>query len=305
MNQDPSPRFRDKIPISQAIVWIVLSTVLISGSVGMSLFYYLHLRDQRTRDPQYEISAILQAGGPKETLKAVFLAELLDLSVDQPTNLYRFNTQEAQQNLLKCPLIAKAELKKIKPSTILVNYTLRQPIAFLGDFTNTAIDEKGFLFPFKPFFTPKKLPEIYLGYLKEQQQDIWGSYLSGEASELAFTLFQLTSKHCCSESTYIRKIDVSKAFAQSYGQRQIILIIEELIERQVEGRVLLCTFPQIVRLSTEHFRQGIANYLVLRPFLKKQALNLPLTEDVNLVKGQEVIIDLRIPHLAYIQPGLS
>lgn len=297
----------DKIPLSQAIVWILLSTVLISGPFGMSILYYMHLKDLRTRDPQYNISAIVQTGAQRETLKTVFLAELLDLSVDQPTNLYRFHIPDAQQKLLKCSLIEKVELKKIKPSAILVDATIRQPIAFLGDFTNTAINEKGFLFPFKPFFTPKNLPEIFLGLYRSIPPDlaagIWGTRLSGEHAELAFTLFGLISKHCCSENTYIRKIDVSKAYANSCGQRQIILIFEELAERQFNGKAALCFFPHVVRLSTDHFRQGLANYLSLRPFLQKHAMQLPLSEEMNVVKGKELIIDLRIPHLAYILEG--
>ncbi|WP_284452650.1 hypothetical protein [Parachlamydia acanthamoebae] len=301
MNQSYSP---NKIPISQAIVWILLSTVLISGSVGMGILYYLHLRDLRTRDEQYNISAIVQTTAHADALKTVFLAEILDLSIDHPTNLYRFNIEEAKRKLLACSLIKKAEIKKIKPSAILIDYSLRQPIAFLGDFTNTAMDENGFLFPFKPFFTPKKLPEIFLGCAKDLQ-NIWGSCLKGDHLELALSLFNLVTKKCCSESMYIRKIDVSKAYAQSHGQRQIILVFEELLERKVNGKWTLCVFPRLVRLNTEHFHQGLANYLALREFLNKQAKQLSVTEEMNQMRGNEVMVDLRIPHLAYIQPVTS
>lgn len=296
---------QDKIPVSQAIVWILLSTVLISGPFGMGILYYMHLKNMRSNDPQYTISAIFQTHAQSETLKTVFLAELLDLSVDQPTNLYRFNCEEAKQKLLKCPLIEKAELKKIKPSAILVDAKIRQPVAFLGDFTNTALDKKGFLFPFKPFFTPKNLPEIYLGFPPNLASGIWGTRIAGEQAELAMILFKLIVKHCCSENTYIRKIDVSKAYASSCGQRQIVLIFEEMAEKQFNGKGTLCFFPQIVRLNTENFRQGLANYLSLRPYLQKQALKLPVFEEMNVVKGKEIIIDLRIPHLAYIIEGAS
>ncbi|MBS4168508.1 hypothetical protein [Parachlamydia sp. AcF125] len=289
-----------KIPLSQAIVWILLSTVLVSGSVGMGILYYLHLRDLRTRDDQYNISAIVQTTSHTDALKTVFLAELLDLSIDRPTNLYRFNIEEAKRKLQACSLIKKAEIKKIKPSAIWIDYSMRQPIAFLGDFTNTALDENGFLFPFKPFFTPKKLPEIFLGNLKEFQK-VWGSRLKGEHIKLALSLFNLVTKKCCSESMFIRKIDVSKAYAQSHGQRQIVLVFEELLERKINGKWTLCVFPRLVRLNTEQFHQGLANYLALRAFLNKQAGQLSVTEEMNQVRGNEVMVDLRIPHLAYIQ----
>ncbi len=40
---------------------------------------------------------------------------------------------------------------------------MRTPYAYIGEFANTAIDKEGYLFPFRPFFTPKNLPILYIG----------------------------------------------------------------------------------------------------------------------------------------------
>ena len=87
--------------------------MLISGSAALCLLYYQHISAQSAQDDRYEIIAIVQTCPQNETLKGVYLAELLNLSVDQPTNLFRFKTKEAVRKLLQCPMIKNASVKKI------------------------------------------------------------------------------------------------------------------------------------------------------------------------------------------------
>ena len=87
------------------------------------------------------------------------------------------------------PLIKKASIKKIPPGTLYIEYQMRVPLAYLGDYTNTALDEEGYLFPFSPFFTPKKLPIIYLGLQQDDAQ--WGMTLKQDQRlQLAFDLLK-------------------------------------------------------------------------------------------------------------------
>src|SRR5690606_28774117 len=115
---------------------------------------------------------------------------------DHPKNLYSFNTEEAVQKLLHLPVIKEAKIRKIRPGTIHVDYALRKPIAYLADYSNTAIDASGTIFSFKPFYTPKKLPEIYLGEEEEDKPLVWGNIVEGERKELAFALYELSSQYC-------------------------------------------------------------------------------------------------------------
>ncbi len=276
------------MPLKKALQWIIFSTVLISGTPALGLLYYKYHKSRRSSDDKYRIVAIAQTSSQKEALKTVYLAELLDLSIDKPRNLYQFDSSEAQKMLQSSPLIKRALIRKITPGTLYIDYDLRLPIAYFGDLTNTAIDEEGVIFPFKPFFTPKRLPELIIG-LEDAPTPLWGTKLQGQKVELGLQLLDLLQRHCCLENTFVKKVDVSNAFALSNGQREIVIIFE----RNAEGKGALLQFQRILRLSPEHFPQELANYLALSEHLVKQ--------EADPGEHKPLIVDLRIPHLAYIK----
>ena len=252
----------DLIPFSKAISWIFLSTLIVSGTAILAWLYFKHIENLRGNDDKYRIIAVVQTGPEKEALKTVYLEELLGISIDKPGNLYALDIVEAQRKLLSSPLIKKASIKKMNPGTLYIDYSIRQPVAYSGDFTNTAIDAEGMLIPFKPFFTPKKIPEIYIGLHNEEDssnafspEQAWGMKLEDKKVALAFEMLDSISKSCCLSASHIRKIDVSRAYSDSYGQRQIIVVVDDWFEKDHEGRTVLCIFPRILRLSTNNYRQ--------------------------------------------------
>ena len=271
----------EKIPLRRALIYIALITCLISGTFGMGILYYFHLKQLRKHDEAYHVVAIVQTGPHKETLRTVYLAELLGLSIDQPTNLYQLNLKNAKQKLLASPLIKSAEITKLKPGTLVVEYLPRVPVAFLGDFTNTALDEEGYLIPFKPFFSPKKLPEVFLGNIGDEI--IWGKPIEGKRGELAMKLFMFFSALCKDESLILKTIDVTKAETLSFGQREIILEFED------SGNTW------ILRCSLENYEREANRYIALRDYLRSLE-NFP--GDKNPFVR---VIDLRIPQLAFIK----
>lgn len=288
-----------KLPFRKAILWILLSSLFISGPAVGGFAYYRYIKKQRLHQPQYNIVAIMQTTPDKERLKTIYLAELLKLSVDHPTNLFRFNAKEAKRVLLTSPLITSARVKKIPPGTIYVDYTLRKPIAYLLDSTNTVVDHECVAFPFKPFFTPKKLPEIYLGL---DDQAVWGKPIKDIKCKLAIYLVDLITEHCCKEGSYLIRVDVSDALADSYGQRQIVVIMEDHLEKMGENGISeKVALPQLLRLSVDNYRQELANYLELRSHLHKESLSklVDHSEKIN----DPIIIDLRIAELAFIKKG--
>lgn len=279
-----------KIPVNRAILWILLSTLCISGSALMGWLYYLHRREHKFNDDQYRIAALVQNTPQADGLKTVYLAELLDLSLDRPVNLYQFNIKDAQQTLLNHPIIKDASVKKILPGTLYVNYSMRTPLAFVGDFANTAIDEEGYLFPFRPFFTPKRLPTIYFGFNTEECK--WGSCLKSLIPvQAAFNLlrdFECLEK----EHLYLKQLDVTRIQADSYGQRQIVMIVEKKGEGSGQKQYPL----MILRLSSEHTELDLANFRSYQATLFEKEGKMG-----NL--DQPIIIDFRIPHLAFIRNG--
>lgn len=294
----------ERLPLSRALLWIFMSTLIVSGSTTIGILYLEHVKELRSQNPQYRVLAIIQSSPEKETLQTVYLAELLHLSIDQPMNLYRFDSREAVNKLLACPLIKEATIKKIKPGMLYIDYTMRKPIAYLGDYQNAAVDKDGFLFPFKPFFTPKKIPEIYLGTNQPGELALeefnWGSCIKDERFDLALSLYEHLEAEGYASSSIIKKIDVSKAYEPSYGQRQIILVLENQVEREVNGQSYFYSFPRILRLDPEKYVDGLARWRVLFHYLQKNELETPLNEMKLVMSGPEKVIDLRLPDLAYI-----
>lgn len=256
------------------IFFLVLS---ISGSAWLLFFAYSFFWNARAKDPRYTIVAILQTGPEKEALKTSFLAELLSLSTDSPTNLYQFDLSLAKQKLLKFPLIKEAQLKRIPPGTLYIDYTIRKPIAYIADRKNTAIDSEGVLIPFKPFFSPKKLPEVKIG-LKDEKL-VWGDKLSDPNGELAFRVL-----HCIKKwDLPLIALDVSKADKESLGEEKIILTLEK---GDIQSMTSFCTLV----LNREKFEENLNRFKNLMEYKKE------------ILIGSK-ILDFRIDNLAYIRSG--
>lgn len=260
----------NKIPLKSAFGWIFLNVFLISGLAWFGFGVYNYLWKARSYDSRYNIASIIQTGPEKEALKTSYLLELLGLSKQSTQNLYRIDLKSGANKLKASPLIEEASLKRIPPNTLYIDYTVRKPIAFLGDVTNTAMDETGVLFPFHPFFTPKKLPIFILGAKNEDL--IWGKKVENGKFFLAIQILKgLESRNSLLKAV---KIDVSKAETMSLGQRQIVVVVESL-EKGLENTLIL---------NSERWLDGIGRY--------ENLLNLPLDFQV---------VDLRLDQLAYLQ----
>ncbi|MDF2577390.1 MAG: hypothetical protein K0S74_874 [Chlamydiales bacterium] len=301
----------------QILLLILCITFFISGPGLLGFFYYRHLLHKRLQDPQYALHIIEQTGPQKEALKTVYLAEILGLSDDILTSFYAFDTEIATQQLLSTPIIKSAVIKKKFPDKVYIDYTVRTPIAYIYEYTNTAIDKQKKLFPILPYFTPKILPQLYLGLSendlknvneREDSAEIWGKVLEGEKVDLAFAILEFLSLPAYSSLWNVRYIDVSKAFDKHYGQKQIVVTIEEqLIKESKEGPILY-VYPRTLRLSPKNYISDIKRYLQIRNHLRNKADQEVNIEEDNeqekgqvVIEGKTIIIDLRLPQLAFMK----
>jgi hypothetical protein len=299
------------LPLTHALAWIVVSTFLISGTSYSIFKHYLRKRQSRSLDPQYTINSIVQTGPQREALKTDYLAELMGISSDHPYSTAAFNLDRAEQHLLKSPLISQAEVRCIKPNAIYVDYTIRQPIAWLEDYPNIALDREGYPFPFSPFFSPKNLSAIYFGLAPfgvipaeaDRPTVQWGTPLSGKYVKLAFDILAMITDPKVSDLFAVKRIDVSNAFAESYGTREIVIITEDSIVRNIDKKKVQFCFPRILRLSTKNYAQELGNFLKLREQLLEEEAkisSIPEGSD-SVVRMKEKIIDFRIQKLAFIE----
>jgi hypothetical protein len=306
-----------KHPFALLVGSILLCLFLTSGG----FFAFFQYKKKKIEDEKYYIKAIVQTGPEKEALKTGYLAELLDLSIDRPVSLYAFDCKEAEKKLLFCPLIKSAKVKRMRPNAIYVDYEIRKPIAMLADYKNTAIDWEGYIFPFTPFFSPKEIPEIYLGLppfealnenrTKENGQ--WLTPIKNPFLTLAFEVLKFLEEAAWREHFRLKKIDVSNAFATSLGQREIVLFTEEKLVIRREGKEVFCIFPKILRVAPKDFAQELGCFCTLRRNMEKdyreQLASFPnaieeMSETMNSLPVRRFssrIIDLRIPQLAFVQ----
>ena len=278
--------YSKRVPLLQAFLWILLSVVVVSGSASIAWGYFYYQKQQKAKDDQYNIYGVVQSTSSKELLSSVYLAELMGLSTNFPTNLYNFKAEIAKKNLLESPLIDQALVKKGKPGIVYVEYLPRVPVAYLADYKDVAIDKEGFIFPFSLFFTPKRLPKIFLGVSSVVE---WSSSLYGKSFDLAVQVINFFEKDEYFKFCNLNQVDVSKSFSENLGERDLAVTLEDRV--LVEGEHLKVL--RFLRLSKENFRVELQNFKNLRDhFIKSSSIES---------QKKDLVIDLRISQLAFIQ----
>jgi hypothetical protein len=258
-------------------LWILSSatTVIVAG---ISWAVWQLLLHQRAHDPAYLATALIQTGPEVEPLPTNYLAELLDLSVDRPQNLYQVSLPDLKKRLLKSPCIANGEVKRVPANALQVVYTARQPIAHCIDLENSLLDREGVILPHQPFFRPQRLPKVYFG-LKPKSIDrmgraVWGTPVESRSSTRAM---QILGDPLWKEAELLL-VDLSRAFHPNLGLREIVLCCR--LQRQS---------PELfVRIAPEEWKAALQ---CLESLMRQQ----------TCMEGTQVI-DLRMPSIAVLHP---
>ena len=209
---------------SRPLFWMALSTLLISGVSWGAWGLYGVWKERQAQDSRYLLQAILVKSLSEDRVPPAMIAEWLNLSVKRPINLYAFPLKLAQKRIEAQAPVKRATVSIVWPSTLQVEIELRRPVALIGNRTNTAIDEEGVVFPLVPFYTPKRLPLLFLGE---------GSHF----------LLAKEILNACPEP--VLALDLEKCEASSCGEREIVLTLG-----QTHGQ----TF---IRLDPDRWRDGI------------------------------------------------
>lgn len=251
--------------------------------------------EKRKMDNRYNIKIIIQSNPQMEKLKTSYLAELMDLSVDKPINLFNFDLNIAKDKIKKCPLIKRASLKKVNPNAIYIDYRVRKPLAWIIDLNNVAVDKEGYLFPILPFFSPKVLPEIYLGdrsFLDEE--DFYTKPLESEKLKIGLKILKLLDD----PDIFIKRIDLSAIFHSSLGKREIVLSLEhELILKEKDATYI---FPRLIRLCVSEYEKQLANYISLNKKIMDDYKTQLLKQNLPSTSFSEKTVDMRIEKLAFV-----
>lgn len=274
----------DILPLRIAFFWIFLATMAISGTASISLVAYKWYVRQAANDDTYIITTLKQHTTTPHALPSNMLEELIGLSKDWPTYLTSFNTQAALQRLKSSPFIKKADIKKISPNTIYVDYVLRQPVASLAGYSHAAFDDDGVVYPLDFSQENTLLPEIVLD--TTDQQINWGQRLSSKNFTQALAVLDLLKKGSQLQPLTVERIDVSRIESLSAGQREILVVLNENGISDQPLKIFL-------RLSIEHYEKGLENFWILYRHEKSMKEEFASTD---------TIVDLRVPQLAFLSP---
>jgi len=264
----------NKLPISQAILYIVFSVFIFSGMPSLIWTHQYYKKKERKQNSRYTISFLEQTGPIKEAVKSEHLEELLKLSSNCPQNLFAYDLKEGENLLLNSQVIKEAKLSADFPNTLIINYIARKPMAFLSDYENVVIDDEGALFPLSPYYTPKVLPKVYMGI---QIEPFAYGIIEDEkwiiAKEILIYFKRLNVK-----GLRVHKIDVSKIRADSMGKREVILTLYDKLGKKEYIRYL--------RLTKDGYIDEIEHFMSLK--------QMSLADDL--------IVDLRLLPNAYLMP---
>lgn len=247
----------NKLPFKKALTVIVFATLGITGGSVLSVLYYSHIFESQKKDPAFYIKYLDQKG----ELPSHYIEEVLELCVDQKVNIHEFSVAQAKKKLMESPLIETVEVKKQIPDSCQVVYRLFEPVALLSDWENAAIDNHGRLIPFFPFYSLVGLPEITIG---EVENLSWGKKLKLARVHTALKMLKKIPHQ------NLVRLDVSRVDLPSYGQREIIVTMQDAI----------------IRLNPDEWEEGWSNFLKMRGELKHKPLQ---------------VVDLRIPQIAIVQ----
>jgi hypothetical protein len=300
-----------KLNLKRVFFIILLTTLIFSGIPYLSYFGYQFYKHVKLKNKNHKIVGIFQTGSRKNALPSEYLAELLGLSFDKSVNFFDFDENLAKKKLLESPFICYANVQKIKPNAIYIDYEIRKPFAKLADYENIAIDDMGYLFPCQPIFSNQDLPEIKLGLPRflegedEQKREggRWVLPVSCEHYFLALKVFKLFQEKQFVNQFKVRKVDVSNAFAPSFGRREIIIELEEYLEIIQEGLTAKYIFPKYLRLNEKEYEKQLANFLSLSQKMRNDyRRQINLTKDTpKTVLCKAKLLDFRIPQLAFIK----
>jgi hypothetical protein len=98
------------------------------------------------------------------------------------------------------------------------------------------------------------------------------------------------------------RVDVSNAFSDSWGRREVVLVINDRELYMQDDKLVTLVFPRILRLSTQNYEEDLKKYSLIKDTLKVSSIEkVDLKNAKNIVKLPGLIVDLRIQDLAYVR----
>lgn len=239
-----------KFPLPKAIAYVLLSVVVVWGTLFISWWYHDYTVKRRTQDSRFTIQGIVSSCLDPDFLSSRQLATILALATKEPKNLYAFDLQEAEMRCKSFPAIKTAHLSRLRPNAICISYEMRKPYVRMAEFENVALDKEGYPLPLFPIYSPKRLPEVYLGL----QSLLWNEQVASDEFIVASELLQYLDQ-VLPNTFRVSRIDTHNMRSVSRGRQEIVLVLEGGVCRRY------------LRLHASNYKKNIQHFLALIPTL--------------------------------------
>lgn len=219
-----------------------------------SLPAYLYLFGKK-KYASTKLTTLIQKTPTRQTLSPRFFSNYLRLNpYGKNLAINRLDIDKINKKLKAFPIFKSIDAEMTKEGALQINYFLRNPEYQLKDYTNCGIDDEGFLMPLTPFYTPKKLTQVFLGLDKLDFSKAYQVSLANEVIHF-FRLNQL-------DQLTVTMIDLSKMKAVIKSHQEVIVTIEFLDKKHY------------LRLHPQNINKGLTRYVSLfkEPSLRQKIL---------------------------------
>lgn len=173
----------------------------------------------------HEKSPVLRVASHCESVYALpqdMLQALIALSPEEKNDLSAIDLHGVERRITQCPAIFSARVRKLSPGTLVVDYSLKEPLFVLGTVPNQAVDKEGNYFPLEPYFPNIKVPLLFL------------------SNKELFPLCLQVEKACSHMSLALEEIDASDVEALGLFRREVRI---KALSKNSEGKELVVRLP--------------------------------------------------------------
>jgi len=133
--------------------------------VGSVVFFIFVIRERNSRSSSpIEYVAVRSENG--FCLPIDILQYLLCLSSQEKRDLASVDVHALEARLFHCPALEKAQVRRLFPNTLVIDYSLRKPVFQVGKEGAFLVDKEGCVFPRSPYFPPLSLPFLSFSHVE-------------------------------------------------------------------------------------------------------------------------------------------
>lgn len=168
------------------------------------------------------------------------LQYLLKLTDDEKNDLKHIDVHLLEKRLLETPGFSFARVRKLMPRTLIVEYTLRDPLFCLYENPFLAVDEEGVVFPISPCFPSLSLPILQVPS-KQKSQYLLASCIKKQFEDSGFFVKEIDLGSIEEALLFRKEIQVA---AISGGKEFLVRLPVERTDRACKRLSLIRkTFP--------------------------------------------------------------